>query len=66
VVTNGATGYYSNSVYIDGTLLSANVYWQANLKPYFGDANQPDIYTYTILKSSSTPTWNVFASVTQF
>lgn len=59
----GATAYYNNAVTIDGT--SVTPVWQ-NGAPTFGYASSLNVYTYTIIKTSTTPTWTVLASLTQF
>ena len=64
MVTQGATANYSTATQIDGTAVTAK--WQGGTAPYLGNASGVDVYTYTVIKTSATPTWNVFASLVQF
>ena len=67
LVTNGyPAAYYSNTANIDGTNVGVTQYWQSNLIPTYGNTNGIDAYAYTIIKTSSTPTYTLLASQTQF
>jgi len=59
----GTTAYYNNAVTIDGA--SVTPVWQGGA-PTAGYASSLNAYTYTIIKTSTTPTWTVLASLTQF
>jgi hypothetical protein len=63
--TNGATtGYYINQLQIDGTNITPR-YLGGNSQTG-GDPSAVDMYTWTIIKTASTPTYNVFASNTKY
>jgi len=64
VASQGTTAYYNAAVQIDGT--AATPYWQGGAAPAAGNASGYDVYTYTITKLTSTPTYLVLASLTQF
>ncbi len=65
-VTNGSTAYYNSAIDVDGTATGVTTYWQGGSAPSAGDASTVDIYTYSIIKTASTPTYTVFASLTKF
>jgi hypothetical protein len=62
--TNGATAYYNSAVQIDGTSVTPK--WQNGAAPSVGSASAIDAYTYTIIKTASTPTYTVLASQSKF
>lgn len=62
--TNGATAYYHTGFQIDGTSVTPK--WQGGTAPSSGNINSIDIYTYTIIKTASTPSYTVLASQTKF
>jgi hypothetical protein len=64
LATQGATAYYNSAVTIDGASVTPS--WQGGSAPTSGNASGTDIYTYTIIKTAATPTYSVFASLTQF
>lgn len=65
LATQGSpTAFYNTAVQIDGTAVTAQ--WQGGTNPSSGNAGSIDAYTYTILKTATTPTYLVFASQTQF
>ena len=64
VVTNGATARYVTGVLVDG--VSQTVKWQGGSAPTSGNANSVDVYVFTVLKTSATPTYIVLGSQTQF
>jgi hypothetical protein len=59
----GGTAYYNNAVTIDGS--SVTPVWQSGA-PTAGYASCLNVYTYTIIKTSTTPTWTVLATLTPF
>jgi hypothetical protein len=63
LVTQGATAYYSNTIYIDGSAVTPK--WQGNSAPTAGNASGIDGYSYTIIKTGSA-TYTVLASQTQY
>jgi hypothetical protein len=64
LVTQGSTAYYNNAVQIDGTSVTPK--WQNGAAPANGSTNSIDVYTYTIIKTASTPTYTVIASQSKF
>jgi hypothetical protein len=62
--TNGATAYYPNVIQVDGTTVTPK--WQGGTAPSSGNINSIDAYTFTIIKTASTPTYVVLGSQTQF
>jgi hypothetical protein len=64
LVTQGATAYYNSAVQIDGTSVTPK--WQNGAAPSTGSTNSIDAYTYTIIKTASTPTYTVIASQSKF
>ena len=64
VNTNGATAYYPNAFTIDG--VSVTPKWAGGTAPTAGDASALDAYTFTIVKTASTPTYTVLASVVKY
>jgi len=65
LATQGSTAYYNTAVQIDGTTSGVTTYWQGGSAPTKGNASGIDVYTYTIVKTSSA-TYTVLASQTQF
>lgn len=64
-VKMGTTGYRATSHQIDGA--SVTPLWQGGLAPSSSAITSgTDLYLYTILKLTSTPTYQVYASVTGF
>jgi hypothetical protein len=66
LVTQGSTAYYNTAVQIDGTTSGVTTYWQGGTAPTAGNASGIDVYTYTVIKVSSSPTYTVLATLTQF
>jgi hypothetical protein len=64
MVTQGATAYYNNLVWIDGAVTGVTTKWQGGA-PTAGNASGIDIYTYSVIKTAAA-TFTVFASQTQF
>lgn len=60
--TIGTTGYYNNSVQVDGVTVTPR--WQ-NAAPSVGNTSSVDAYTYTVVKTGAA-TFTVFASLTKF
>ena len=63
LVTCGATAYYNSAVQIDGA--SVTPVWQGGSAPSSGYTSSLNVYTYTIIKRSSS-TFSVLASLVQF
>lgn len=59
----GNTPYGVTGIQIDGT--AANVKWAGNIIPS-QIANTTQVYTFTIIKTSVTPTYNVLGSATRY
>lgn len=68
LVTQGSTAYYNTEVQVDGTTVGVTTKWQGGSAPIQGSVNGIDAYTYTIIKTQTTPsvTYTVLASQTQF
>ena len=64
LMTNGTTAYVANAFSIDGS--AQTVKWQGGLVPPTGSASAVDMYTFTAIKTSATPTYTVFASQTKY
>ncbi len=62
--TNGTTAYYPTAYQIDGT--AGTPIWQGGVAPTAGNASSVDAYSFTIIKTASTPTYKILASQTQF
>ena len=60
---NGSTAYYINTYQVDGS--GTTVKWAGGV-PIGGTSANTDIYSFSIIKTSATPTYNVFASVQSF
>ena len=63
-VTNGSTAYYPNAFQIDGSAVTPK--WQGGSAPTGGNASSIDTYNFTIIKTSSSPTYVVLASQTRY
>jgi len=57
--TNGATAYYPTVFQIDGTAVTPK--WSGGTAPSAGNASAIDAYTFSIIKTASTPTYTVLA-----
>lgn len=64
IVENDATAFYNTAVQIDGVAVTPK--WQGGGAPSAGSASAHDSYSYTIIKTASTPTYLVFASQVKF
>jgi len=62
--TNGGTAYYASAFQVDGSSVTPK--WSGGSAPSAGTADSVDIYVFTIIKTAATPTYEVFASVTDF
>jgi hypothetical protein len=61
---NGATAYYANLHQVDG--VNVTPIWQNSVVPSTDDINSTDVYSYTVIKTATTPTFKVLASITKF
>ena len=64
MVSSGTTAYYQTGMSIDSVALTAK--WQNGTAPIAGDVSATDIYTFSIVKTSATPSYIVFGSVAKF
>lgn len=64
IIPNGATAYYASAIQIDGSAITP--LWQGGTAPTSGNASSTDIYSFTIIKTASTPTYKVYASQVKF
>lgn len=62
--TNGTTAYYASAFQIDGSAVTPK--WQGGVTPLAGNASAVDLYSYIIVKTAATPTYQAFAALTQF
>lgn len=62
--TNGGTAYYPTTFQIDGSAVTPK--WMGGTAPSAGNANSIDAYTFTIIKTATTPTYTVLAGQTKF
>jgi hypothetical protein len=63
ITTQGGTAYYNSAVTIDGTSVTPK--WVGGA-PTAGNASGLDVYRYAVIKTASTPTYIVLASLTQY
>jgi hypothetical protein len=63
MVTNNTAPKYVSNVQIDGTEITPR--WSGGA-PTSGTSANTDIYSFNIVKTSATPTYNVFAQVSSF
>lgn len=63
-VKNGGTAYYATSITIDGN--AQTVLWQGGAAPTAGNVSATDLYTFTIMKTATTPTYTVLGTITRF
>jgi hypothetical protein len=63
-VTNGGNAYRPTVFQIDGNAVTPK--WEGGTAPSAGNTNSVDIYTFSIVKTASAPTYVVFASMTKF
>lgn len=66
LVQNGAAPKYISGVQVDGTGTGVTVKWSGGSLPTGGNTSNTDIYVFSVIKTSSSPTYNIFASQTQF
>jgi hypothetical protein len=65
MVTNGAVNaYYPNSYLIDGT--PQTIKWQGGSTPLGGNLSATDVYTFTIIKTTTVPNYTVLGAQTKF
>ena len=62
--TNGGTAYYPTVFQIDGSAVTPK--WSGGSAPDAGNASSIDAYSFTIIKTASTPTYTVLAGAVKF
>jgi len=62
--TNGATAYYGTSFAVDGTTVTPK--WVNGQAANAGYASSTEAYSYTVIKTASTPTYVVLATQNKF
>ena len=62
--TNGAIAYYMLSATVDSA--TTTIKWQNSLPPTAGNANSIDLYVFTIIMTSATPTYTVVGSQVRY
>jgi hypothetical protein len=60
LVTNGTTAYRHTAMTIDGTSVTPK--WSGGTAPAAGNASAIDAYSFTIIKTASTPTYTVLGA----
>jgi hypothetical protein len=65
LTSQGASSYFSNTIQVDGTTAGVNARWSPSL-PTAGHSNSIDVYTFSVIKTATTPTFTVLASQTKF
>ena len=63
VVPNSSTAYYINTYQVDGS--GTTVKW-AGGAPIGGTSANTDVYSFSIIKTSATPTYNILAQVASY
>lgn len=63
-MSNGSTGYYPNTLTLDGTTTGVTTKWLTAV-PSSGNTSSVDLYSFSIMKTSS-GTFTVFASQSKF
>jgi hypothetical protein len=63
IVPNSASAYYISAYQVDGNSVTPK--WQGGA-PIGGTSANTDIYSFTVIKTAATPTYNIFASVASF
>jgi len=63
VVPNSSTAYYINTYQVDGS--GTTVKWQGGA-PIGGTSANTDVYSFNIIKTSATPTYNILAQVASY
>jgi hypothetical protein len=63
VVPNGSSAYYINTYQVDGS--GTTVKW-AGGAPIGGTSANTDVYSFSIIKTSATPTYNILAQVASY
>ncbi len=63
IVPNSTSPKYINAYQVDGSSVTPK--WQGGA-PTTGTSANTDIYSFTVIKTAATPTYNIFASVASF
>jgi hypothetical protein len=64
LITNGTTAYRATLFQVDGSNITPK--WQAGTAPTAGNPSAIDSYVLTVVKTSSSPTFTMLASLTQY
>jgi hypothetical protein len=64
--TGASTPGYFSTVQVDGTVTGVTTRWLGSVAPTGGDASAVNAYIFTIVKTASTPTYTIFASVAKY
>jgi hypothetical protein len=63
MMTNGATSaYYISAVQVDGSTSTVTMKWSGGTAPAAGNLSASDAYSFTIVKTSSSPTYTVYGA----
>ena len=66
IIVCSNTAHYCTSVEVDGTTTGVTTFWQGGAPPTAGVASARNVYTFTVMKTSATPTYQIFASLVAF
>jgi hypothetical protein len=66
IIICSSTAHYCTEVQIDGTTTGVTTFWQGGAPPTAGVASARNVYTFTVMKVSATPTYQIFASLVAF
>jgi len=65
ISTQNSASFYNSAVQVDGTAIGVTMRWIGGA-PTAGSASGLDVYTYSIIKTASTPTYTIIAAFNQF
>lgn len=65
LMQNGATGYFANTIQVDGTTSGVSTKWLGNVIPISGSTNSVDVYSFSVVKTAAS-TYTVLASQTRY
>ena len=66
IIFCSSASHYCTSVEVDGTTTGVTTFWQGGAPPTAGIASARNVYTFTVMKVSATPTYQIFASLVAF
>lgn len=66
IINCADTAHYCTSVEVDSTTTGVTTFWQGGAPPTVGVASARNVYTFTVMKITATPTYQIFASLVAF